>query len=163
MSEHTLRASLVRAGTFSAAALVGVWLYATLNIIFGSGEAYWWGGKGWFVPGIGTILLLLAAAPSYWLVEKLFSRVNRLSYPVLATIGFLQGFSFFVVLLAVASLANAILMSISFSMSAWSEIFLLCINVLISMGICTLTPALLFRWWLNRGECDSGVRSHRTN
>lgn len=136
---------------FFLAAFVGMWGYVTIASIFGAVEAYWWGGKGWFMPAFGTLLLIISSAPSTWVVPKFAARMSTkpFSFGGLCTVGFLQGFTIFPALHIVSLLVNFVMLTMSVTVQGFAEFVFVVLKVTIAFGLSTLASILIVIWFVN--------------
>ena len=128
-----------------------MWGYAALAGAMGTVEAFWWGGKGWFMPAFGTIILLFGAAPSNWMTQKLFRyrHMTPPSFRGLFAIGLLQGLSMFPTIDLVSSFVKFALTLRSIAVHGLAELFVIAVNVLMGIAISALVSALAISWLLN--------------
>jgi hypothetical protein len=130
-----------------------MWGYATVAGLLGVIEAFWWGGKGWFMPGFGTLLLLLGALPSNWMVHKLLSRrrTTTPSFRGLFAIGLLQGLGMFPMIEIVSSLVKFAVSTTSMVVHGYAELIFIALDLTIGLAMSTLASTLIVVWFYPRG------------
>lgn len=134
-------ASLV---TLSSAAFCGLWVYVTIAGLLGAVEAYWWGGKGWFLPVFGMLVLTLGAIPSAFMVQKLMKRAHAVpSFRRLSAIGLVQGLALTPSLGVVSLFTRLVLEAMGMEVRGLVELLAVVLNMTLAFFVSILTPVLV--------------------
>jgi hypothetical protein len=132
--------------------IFGFWLYVILASFLGVIKApFWWGGKGWFLPGFGTIATIVGAVPLCYIARWIFKRsMTLISERRLLSVGLIHGFCFVLALQLVSILIGIMVQLVEPQLNKIIEIMLIISKVSFAFLISGTLAAFIVTRCVNR-------------
>lgn len=138
--------------TIIIGSVFGLWLYVILASLLGIiTEPFWWGGKGWFLPMLGTFVMVVGSVPLCFIAKLFFKHSEPLpNVRHLLSVGFFHGLLFLVALQMTTYLIGMMVGLVAFQFSAVIEVSIAFLKAGTAFLVSGILSMLIVIWFMNR-------------